>query len=133
MKWDENEIAVCGCYPSFPANWNPPTPHFTSLFTSSRSFRAAVPAEIVRGTPNPSQWGSLVALEPGDCDPMKNFGNHSIVFGTNKIKSKNASWSIDYVKVYKKQLGKGAIALHGKIRGPLCYFSSCHLRVDLEV
>ncbi|THV01825.1 hypothetical protein K435DRAFT_383461 [Dendrothele bispora CBS 962.96] len=58
MKWDKNGIAV-------------------------RSFfRAAVPADIVRGAPNPSQWGSPVAaLEPGGCDPIKNFVNHPIVFG----------------------------------------------------
>ncbi|THU94304.1 hypothetical protein K435DRAFT_900457 [Dendrothele bispora CBS 962.96] len=86
-------------------------------------FRAAVPADIVRGTPNPSQGGSPVAaLEPGGCDPIKNSVNHSIVFGnsyatsgcpgtcadrlkdSNNFESKNASWSIDYVKVYKKKL-----------------------------
>ncbi|THU98358.1 hypothetical protein K435DRAFT_661045 [Dendrothele bispora CBS 962.96] len=105
MKWDENGIAV----------WS--------------FFRAAVPADIVRGTPNPSQWGSPVAaLEPGGCDPIKNFVNHSIVFditfcgdwagnsyatsgcpGTcaDRLKDpsnfENASWSINYMKVYKKQ------------------------------
>ncbi|THU89349.1 hypothetical protein K435DRAFT_969168 [Dendrothele bispora CBS 962.96] len=65
---------------------NPLTSHPTSLFTSSHVntgsfFRAAVPADIVRGTPNPSQWGSPVAaLEPRGCDPIKNVVNHLIVF-----------------------------------------------------
>ncbi|KAK7442477.1 hypothetical protein VKT23_016074 [Stygiomarasmius scandens] len=105
MKWDENGIAV----------WS--------------FFRAAVPADIVRGTPNPSQWGPPVAaLEPEGCDPITNFVNHSIVFditfcgdwagnsyatsgcpGTcaERLKDpsnfENASWSINYMKVFKKQ------------------------------
>ncbi|THU94302.1 hypothetical protein K435DRAFT_966883 [Dendrothele bispora CBS 962.96] len=45
----------------FPGESEPLTLHFLShLFTSSRTnrvlFHAAVPADIVRGTPNPSQW-----------------------------------------------------------------------------
>ncbi|THU86817.1 hypothetical protein K435DRAFT_921938 [Dendrothele bispora CBS 962.96] len=96
MKWDENRIAV----------WS--------------FVRAAVPADIVCGTPNPSQGGSPVAaLEPGGCDPIKNFVDHSIVFGNSYVtfgcpdtsvdrlkgpsNFENASWSINYMKVFKKQ------------------------------
>ncbi|THU77054.1 hypothetical protein K435DRAFT_824424 [Dendrothele bispora CBS 962.96] len=52
MKWDGNGIAV----------WS--------------FFRAAVPADIVRGSP-------VTVLEPGGCDPIMNFLNHSIVFGNS--------------------------------------------------
>ncbi|KAK2461896.1 hypothetical protein APHAL10511_006359 [Amanita phalloides] len=109
MKWDENGIAVWSFY------------------------RAAVPRDIVQGTPDPANWGLPVAeLSPQGCDPLKYFANHSVIFditfcgdwagnsyatsgcpGTcrdrlmNPNNFVNASWSINSLKVYKKQLFSG--------------------------
>ncbi|TCD71508.1 hypothetical protein EIP91_008889 [Steccherinum ochraceum] len=105
MKWDDTGIAVWSFY------------------------RAAVPNDIQIGQPSPSTWGTPVAiLEPGSCDPITNFVNHSIVFditfcgdwagnsyatsgcpGTcpdrlmDPTNFDTAWWSINYVKVYKRQ------------------------------
>ncbi|THU89317.1 hypothetical protein K435DRAFT_802818 [Dendrothele bispora CBS 962.96] len=91
IEWDENRIAV------------------------GSLFHAAVPADIVRGSPNPSQWGSLVAaLEHGDITFGGDWPGNSYATsgcpGTSADRLKdlsnfeNASWSINYLKVYKKQL-----------------------------
>jgi hypothetical protein len=49
---------------------------------SGSFYRAAVPQDIVEGTPDPSNWGLPVAeLSPQGCDPLQYFANHSIVFG----------------------------------------------------
>ncbi|KAJ4484668.1 concanavalin A-like lectin/glucanase domain-containing protein [Lentinula edodes] len=111
MKWDENGIAVWSFY------------------------RAAIPQDIQAGSPNPSGWGNPVAaLEPGGCDPISNFVNHSIIFditfcgdwaGNSYATSgcpgtcseqlmepsnfDNATWSINSIKVYRKQLLSGQI------------------------
>jgi len=105
MKWDENGIAVWSFY------------------------RAAVPQDIVQGIPDPSNWGQPVAeLWPQGCNPLTYFANHSIIFditfcgdwaGNSYATSgcpgtcaeqlmdpnnfANASWSINSLKVYKKQ------------------------------
>ncbi|THU89476.1 hypothetical protein K435DRAFT_969081 [Dendrothele bispora CBS 962.96] len=77
MKWDENKITRIGTLDPLTS---PPTFLFTSSHVNKGSFfRAAVPADIICGTP--SQWGSPVAaLEPGGCDLIKDFVNHLIVF-----------------------------------------------------
>ncbi|KAF8810090.1 glycoside hydrolase family 16 protein [Phlegmacium glaucopus] len=109
MKWDENDISV----------WS--------------FFRAAVPADITQGSPDPSEWGIPSAtLSNSSCHIGQFFSNHSIVFditfcgdwagssyatsgcpgtcaerlmdGANFV---NASWSINSLKVYKKQLFAG--------------------------
>ncbi|KAJ3734878.1 glycoside hydrolase family 16 protein [Lentinula guzmanii] len=111
MKWDENGIAVWSFY------------------------RAAIPQDIQAGSPNPSGWGNPVAaLEAGGCDPITNFVNHSIIFditfcgdwaGNSYATSgcpgtcseqlmepsnfDNATWSINSIKVYRKQLLSGQI------------------------
>ncbi|KAJ7169874.1 glycoside hydrolase family 16 protein [Mycena filopes] len=118
MKWDDTGIAVWSFY------------------------RSAIPGDIVAGSPDPSNWGVPVAsLAPEACDPLTYFVNHSIVFDitfcgdwagnsyatsgcpgscstrlmdpTNFV---NASWSINSLKVYKKQAitstVSSAIVLH---------------------
>ncbi|KAJ4486161.1 glycoside hydrolase family 16 protein [Lentinula aciculospora] len=111
MKWDENGIAVWSFY------------------------RAAIPQDIQAGSPNPSGWGDPVAaLEAGGCDPISNFVNHSIIFditfcgdwaGNSYATSgcpgtcseqlmepsnfDNATWSINFIKVFRKQLLSGQI------------------------
>ncbi|GLB36174.1 putative glycosyl hydrolases family 16 [Lyophyllum shimeji] len=111
MKWDENGIAVWSFY------------------------RAAIPKDILDGSPDPSQWGApSAALEPKNCDPLQFFANHSIVFDitfcgdwagnsyatsgcpgtcedrlTDPGNFVNATWSINSLKVYRKQLIKGRI------------------------
>ncbi|KAF8626517.1 hypothetical protein AX15_004822 [Amanita polypyramis BW_CC] len=109
MKWDETGVAVWSFY------------------------RAAVPQDIVQGSPDPSNWGQPVAeLWSSGCNPLNYFANHSIVFditfcgdwaGNSYATSGcpgtcderlmdpnnfvNASWSINSLKVYKKQLFYG--------------------------
>ncbi|KAJ3485570.1 hypothetical protein NLI96_g4881 [Meripilus lineatus] len=111
MKWDDNGIAIWSFY------------------------RAAVPKDIVSGQPSPSLWGLPVAvLEPAGCDPIANFVNHSIIFditfcgdwaGNSYATSGcpgscsdrlmdpanfvNATWIINSLKVYKKQVLSGRI------------------------
>ncbi|KAK7031645.1 hypothetical protein R3P38DRAFT_2924945 [Favolaschia claudopus] len=115
MKWDETGIAVWSFY------------------------RSAIPRDIVAGTPNPANWGLPVAsLAPETCDPLTFFVNHSIVFGdwagnsyassgcpgscTDRLRDPNnfvnASWSINWLKVYKKQfvLGRASSAESGIMR-----------------
>ncbi|KAI0735188.1 concanavalin A-like lectin/glucanase domain-containing protein [Earliella scabrosa] len=105
MKWDSEGIAVWSFY------------------------RATVPKDIINGHPEPSTWGTPVAvLDPSGCDPIANFVNHSIIFditfcgdwagnsyatsgcpGTCSERLRdpgnfvNASWSINTMKVYRKQ------------------------------
>ncbi|KAF6766007.1 glycoside hydrolase family 16 protein, partial [Ephemerocybe angulata] len=105
MKWDENGIAV----------WS--------------FFRAAVPPDVAAGTPNPSTWGPPSAnLSSSQCDIGKYFMSHAIVFditfcgdwagnsyatsgcpGTcddrlmDPANFVNATWSINSLKVFKKQ------------------------------
>ncbi|KAH9944400.1 glycoside hydrolase family 16 protein [Epithele typhae] len=106
MKWDDDGIAVWSFY------------------------RAAVPANVLNGQPDPSSWGSPVAmLDPSGCDPISNFVNHSIIFGdwagnsyassgcpgtcTDRLMDPanfvNASWSINTLKVYRKQKLSGLV------------------------
>jgi len=112
MKWDENGIAVWSFY------------------------RAAVPQDIVQGSPNPANWGvPVAALGPAGCDPLKFFVNHSIIFditfcgdwaGNSYATSgcpgscsdilmdptnfANASWSINSLKVYRKATLNGRVS-----------------------
>ncbi|KAK7058947.1 hypothetical protein VNI00_001571 [Paramarasmius palmivorus] len=112
MKWDENGIAV----------WS--------------FFRAAVPQDIVANAPNPSLWGEPSALlMPQECDPIQYFKNHSIIInitfcgdwagnsyatsgcpGTcaerlkNPANFANASWNINHLRVYRKQLFNGHVS-----------------------
>lgn len=45
-------------------------------------YRAAIPEDIQSGNPSPDQWGEPVStLLPAGCDPIKNFVNHSVIFG----------------------------------------------------
>jgi len=113
MKWDDEGIAV----------WN--------------FYRAAIPLDITDGqSPDPSTWGEPAAqLAPSGCDPLKFFANHSIIFditfcgdwaGNSYTTSGcpgtcperlldpdnfvNASWSINSLKVYEKQVLAGSIS-----------------------
>ncbi|KAF8168078.1 glycoside hydrolase family 16 protein [Crassisporium funariophilum] len=109
MKWDENDISVWSFY------------------------RAAVPTDITDGRPNPSEWGAPSArLLSTQCNITQFFGNHSIIFditfcgdwaGNSYATSgcpgtceerlmdpknfENATWSINSLKVYRKQLLAG--------------------------
>lgn len=111
MKWDENSIAV----------WN--------------FYRAAIPRDITTGTPNPDQWGTPSAmLDSAGCNIPRFFANHSIVFditfcgdwaGNSYATSgcpgtcperlrdprnfENATWDINTLKVYRKQLFSGGV------------------------
>ncbi|KAJ7597059.1 glycoside hydrolase family 16 protein [Mycena floridula] len=131
MKWDENGIAVCK------SRFHIVSMASNNMYLLSGSFyRAAIPQDILAGSPNPSNWGVPVALlEPAGCDPLTYFVNHSIVFditfcgdwagnsyatsgcpGTcaDRLKDPtnfaNASWSINSLKVYRKQLVNGKIS-----------------------
>jgi len=113
MKWDDEGIAV----------WN--------------FYRAAIPRDITDGqSPNPSSWGEPAAqLSPTGCNPLKFFSNHAIIFditfcgdwagnsyatsgcpGTcaDRIMDPsnfvNASWSINSLKVYQKNVLTGSIS-----------------------
>ncbi|KAJ7092754.1 glycoside hydrolase family 16 protein [Mycena epipterygia] len=112
MKWDETGIAVYSFY------------------------RSAIPGDITSGSPNPANWGTPVAaLAPSTCDPLTFFVNHSIIFditfcgdwaGNSYASSGcpgscserlmdpsnfvNASWSINSLKVYKKQVINGKVS-----------------------
>jgi len=106
MKWDENYISVWSFY------------------------RAAIPKDIIAGTPNPSLWGAPSAtLLDTLCNITNFFWDHEIVFDitfcgqwagnsyatsgcpgtcpqrlvdpTNFV---NATWSINSLQVYRKQL-----------------------------
>lgn len=80
MKWDDQGIAVC-------APVHLPRSGITTAHPRVRLgsfYRAAVPADVLEGSPNPSTWGEPVAmLDPSGCDPIANFVNHSIVFGAH--------------------------------------------------
>ncbi|KAI0274666.1 concanavalin A-like lectin/glucanase domain-containing protein [Gloeopeniophorella convolvens] len=126
MKWDEDGISV----------WN--------------FYRVAVPEDIQAGTPNPANWPTPTAtLDPSGCDPLTYFANHSIVFDitfcgdwagnsyatsgcpgtcsdrlTDPSNFVNASWSINWLKVYRRQnvvgvVGSAATPLTAHIRVPL--------------
>ncbi|THV04929.1 glycoside hydrolase family 16 protein [Dendrothele bispora CBS 962.96] len=112
MKWDENGIAV----------WS--------------FFRAAVPGDVYTGSPNPSNWGTPSAnLSPEGCNITQYFANHSIIFditfcgdwaGNSYATSEcpgtcperlqdpanfvNATWNINSLKVYRKQLMNGRVS-----------------------
>jgi hypothetical protein len=118
MKWDENDISV----------WS--------------FFRAAIPADVTAGTPSPSSWGAPSAmLRNTQCDITKYFAWHVIVFditfcgewagnsyattdcpGTcderlvDPANFNNATWSINSLKVYRKQLlaGNGTFLSAGR-------------------
>ncbi|EAU84009.2 glycosyl hydrolase family 16 [Coprinopsis cinerea okayama7 len=105
MKWDENGIAVWSFY------------------------RAAIPKDITEGNPNPRNWGDPSALlGPGKCNIMEYFRNHTVILnitfcgdwagnsyatsgcpGTcpdrlmDPANFVNATWSINSMKVYRKQ------------------------------
>jgi len=115
-KWDENEITAWSFY------------------------RAAIPQDILSGTPNPSGWGTPAAkLVPTHCNPLSNyFMNMSIIFditfcgdwaGNSYATSGcpgtcedrllapsnfvNATWIINHLLVYKKQLLTGQVGDSG--------------------
>jgi len=111
MKWDQDGISV----------WN--------------FYRVAIPQDILDGIPNPANWPNPTAtLEAAGCNPLTYFKNHSIIFditfcgdwagnsyatsgcpGTcsNQLMDPtnfvNASWSINYLKVYRRQTIVGAV------------------------
>ncbi|KAJ7706152.1 glycoside hydrolase family 16 protein [Mycena rosella] len=121
MKWDETGIAVYSFY------------------------RSAIPGDITAGSPNPANWGTPVAaLAPSACDPLTYFVNHSIIFditfcgdwaGNSYATSGcpgscathlmdpsnfvNASWSINSLKVYKKEVVNGRVSAAVALRIPL--------------
>ncbi|TFK41134.1 glycoside hydrolase family 16 protein [Crucibulum laeve] len=129
MKWDENSIAIWSFY------------------------RAAIPQDIVDGSPNPSLWGLPSAvLESSQCEIGKFFVNHTIVFDitlcgdwagnsyatsgcpgtcedrpTDPNNFVNATWSINSLKVYRKQPLSGRIvsssAQHVQVQRELVYGS----------
>ncbi|EIW84558.1 glycoside hydrolase family 16 protein [Coniophora puteana RWD-64-598 SS2] len=96
-------------------------------------YRSAVPADIVSGEPNPSGWGEPVAaLSSEGCELSNYFMNHSIIFditfcgdwagnsyatsgcpGTcqqqimDPANFVNASWIINWMKVYKEEMISG--------------------------
>jgi len=135
MKWDEEGIAVWSFY------------------------RNAVPTDIVTNQPSPSLWGTPVAvLEPAGCDPIANFVNHSIIFditfcgdwaGNSYATSGcpgtcsdrlidpsnfvNASWTINSVKVYKKQILSGRISNGSQRPTPLAHSSQLWLSYMLPL
>lgn len=112
MKWDVSGIGVWSFY------------------------RAAIPQDVIDGQPTPSNWGEPVAfLEPGGCNPITNFVNHSIVFditfcgdwaGNSYATSGcpgtcsgrlmdpsnfvNASWRINALTVYRQQIFAGEVS-----------------------
>ncbi|KAJ6610875.1 concanavalin A-like lectin/glucanase domain-containing protein [Mycena sp. CBHHK59/15] len=122
MKWDETGIASPG--DSF--------------------YRSAIPQDITSGSPNPANWGTPVAaLAPAACDPLTFFVNHSIIFditfcgdwaGNSYATSGcpgscstrlmdpsnfvNASWSINSLKVYRKQTLNGRVSSGIPLRVP---------------
>lgn len=125
-KWDENEIATWSFY------------------------RAAIPQDILAGTPNPSGWGTPASkLVPTNCNPLSNFfANMSIVFdmtfcgdwagnsyatsgcpGTcedrlmNPTNFVNATWIINHLSVYKKQPINGQIGNGGASTSPFPLFT----------
>ncbi|KAJ7254086.1 glycoside hydrolase family 16 protein [Mycena haematopus] len=105
MKWDETGIAVYSFY------------------------RSAIPNDITTNSPDPANWGvPVAALAPDACNPLTFFVNHSIIFDitfcgdwagnsyatsgcpgscTTRLMDPanfvNASWSINSLKVYRKQ------------------------------
>ncbi|THH09182.1 hypothetical protein EW145_g2200 [Phellinidium pouzarii] len=113
MLWDETGIAVWYFY------------------------RVSIPKDILVGQPQPTTWTTPSAsLSPGGCDPFQFFVNHSIIFDitfcgdwagntyattpgctgtcqehlqdpTNFV---NASWSINTLKVYSKQVLTGVVS-----------------------
>jgi len=111
MKWDELGIAIWSFY------------------------RPTIPQDILDGSPDPANWGNPSAvLLPDNCNLGKYFANHSIVFditfcgdwagnsysttdcpGTcdvqlqNPANFVNASWSINWLKVYRKQIVVGHV------------------------
>ncbi|KAJ7487626.1 glycoside hydrolase family 16 protein [Mycena galericulata] len=121
MKWDETGIAVYSFY------------------------RSAIPGDIIAGSPDPANWGTPnAALAPATCDPLTYFVNHSIIFditfcgdwaGNSYATSGcpgscstrlmdpsnfvNASWSINSLKVYKKQAINGRVSAADALRVPL--------------
>lgn len=113
MKWDETGIAVWYFY------------------------RVSLPQDILDGVPDPTTWVTPSALlSPDGCDPFKFFNNHAIVFDitfcgdwagntyattpgctgtctdhlTNPANFVNASWSINSLKVYRKQDLSGVVS-----------------------
>ncbi|KAH6910650.1 family 16 glycosyl hydrolase [Coprinopsis sp. MPI-PUGE-AT-0042] len=125
MKWDENGISVCESFHSFDY---PVVSMLTACVTGS-FYRAAVPADIPAGAPNPKKWGRPSALlGPEGCEIEKFFKDHTIVInitfcgdwaGNSYAATKcpgtcderimdpknfvNASWNINSMKVYRKQ------------------------------
>ncbi|KAF9015185.1 concanavalin A-like lectin/glucanase domain-containing protein [Cyathus striatus] len=111
MKWDNDSIGVWSFY------------------------RAAVPQDIVSGSPDPDNWGVPSAmLDSSQCNISQYFANHNIIFditfcgdwaGNSYATSgcpgtceerlmdpsnfDNASWSINSLKVYKRQVLNGQI------------------------
>lgn len=125
-KWDENEIATWSFY------------------------RAAIPQDILAGTPNPSGWGTPAAkLVPKNCNPFSNFFiNMSIIFdmtfcgdwagnsyatsgcpGTCDTRLMdpsnfvNATWIINYLTVYKKQPINGQVGGSASLFAPSTFAS----------
>ncbi|KAF7342011.1 Glycoside hydrolase family 16 protein [Mycena venus] len=125
MKWDETGIAVYSFY------------------------RSAIPKDITSGSPDPANWGlPVAALAPDACDPLTFFVNHSIIFDitfcgdwagnsyatsgcpgscTTRLMDPsnfvNASWSINSLKVYKKQLITGTVSPAVALQAPLHWVS----------
>ncbi|KAJ7783817.1 glycoside hydrolase family 16 protein, partial [Mycena maculata] len=128
MKWDETGIAVYSFY------------------------RSAIPEDITSGSPDPDNWGiPSASLAPASCDPITNFVNHSIIFvsditfcgdwaGNSYATSGcpgscttrlmdpsnfvNASWSINTLKVYKKQAINGRVSAADALRVPMSWICS---------
>ncbi|KAJ6519845.1 glycoside hydrolase family 16 protein [Mycena sanguinolenta] len=127
MKWDETGIAVYSFY------------------------RSAIPNDITINSPDPSNWGvPVAALAPDACDPLTFFVNHSIIFvltwlpgdwaGNSYATSGcpgscttvlmdpsnfvNASWSINSLKVYRKQAILGTVSPAIALQVPFHWISS---------
>jgi len=76
MKWDENSISICEFFlHDFGGR-------YAEEGYAGSFYRAAIPKDIIAGTPNPSLWGLPSAtLLNTKCNITNYFSNHSIVFG----------------------------------------------------
>jgi hypothetical protein len=126
MKWDDTGIDVYSFY------------------------RSAIPNDITTNSPNPANWGvPSASLAPDACDPLTFFVNHSIVFDitfcgdwagnsyatsgcpgscTDRLMDPanfvNASWSINSLKVYKKQVITSTVSPALALQVPLHWMSA---------
>jgi hypothetical protein len=77
MKWDENSISICESFFLLLLRMCILRGRYAGSF-----YRAAIPKDIIAGTPNPSLWGLPSAtLLNTKCNITDYFWSHAIVFG----------------------------------------------------